>query len=341
MPAISVIMPVYNSEKYLRSAVDSVLKQTFQDFELILIDDGSKDGSSAICDEYGGKDSRVVVIHQKNGGICAARNKGLDEAKGEYLAFIDNDDVYDPALLADNYALSQQYQADIVKFGAIKTTLWENGRKEIVEKSVPELMVLDSNQLARKYVYLRNRRMFDNLWNGLYRTDFIRTNGIRFDESFLCGGDDQIFTMSLHLCNPVSVFNPRCYYNWLQREGHSTSLHYRESMPRENYLIFEKECQVFQKLQVPDISVLTIDAYGYLIGGYFNYILYKGCPLSKKEILKKMEEDIWYPLYQKYFYDVKDYRKEASSWQTRLGMWLIQNRWFSLWITLQKMKRKL
>lgn len=117
MPAISVIMPVYNSENYLRSAIDSVLNQTFRDFELILIDDGSKDGSGAICDEYGDKDSRVVVVHQENTGLCGARNRGLTMAQGEYLTFIDNDDLYMPTLLEDNYKLAVKHHAGMVKFG--------------------------------------------------------------------------------------------------------------------------------------------------------------------------------------------------------------------------------
>ena len=92
MPAVSVIVPVYKVEKYIHRCVDSILSQTFRDFELILVDDGSPDNCPAICDEYAAKDPRVVVIHQKNGGLSAARNAGLDLATGEYIAFVDSDD---------------------------------------------------------------------------------------------------------------------------------------------------------------------------------------------------------------------------------------------------------
>lgn len=91
-PKISCIVPVYNVEKYLRRCVDSILAQTFTDFELILVDDGSPDGCPAICDEYAEKDSRVRVIHQENKGVSAARNAGLDMARGEYVCFVDGDD---------------------------------------------------------------------------------------------------------------------------------------------------------------------------------------------------------------------------------------------------------
>ena len=90
--AISVIVPVYNTEKYLHRCVDSILAQTFTDFELLLIDDGSTDSSGAICDEYAQKDSRVRVFHKENGGVSSARNLGLDKAKGKWVTFVDSDD---------------------------------------------------------------------------------------------------------------------------------------------------------------------------------------------------------------------------------------------------------
>ena len=95
-PTISVIVPVYNAEKYLHRCIDSVLAQTYTDFELLLIDDGSKDQSGEICDEYAQKDARVRVFHQENGGVSSARNLGLDNAKGEWVTFVDSDDWAKP-----------------------------------------------------------------------------------------------------------------------------------------------------------------------------------------------------------------------------------------------------
>ena len=95
MPEISVIVPVYNVEEYLRPCIDSILEQTFTDFELILVDDGSPDRCGEICDEYEQIDKRIRVIHQENGGLSAARNAGLDVMSGEYVTFIDSDDLVD------------------------------------------------------------------------------------------------------------------------------------------------------------------------------------------------------------------------------------------------------
>ena len=91
-PKISIIVPVYNAERYLHRCIDSILAQTFRDFELLLIDDGSKDNSGYICDEYAEKDERVKVWHKENGGVSSARNVGLDNARGEWVTFADSDD---------------------------------------------------------------------------------------------------------------------------------------------------------------------------------------------------------------------------------------------------------
>ena len=102
-PKISVIIPVYNAESTLRRCVDSVLAQTFTDFECLLINDGSKDKSGEICDEYARKDSRVKVFHKENGGVSSARNVGLDNARGEWVSFVDSDDWVEGDILESMY----------------------------------------------------------------------------------------------------------------------------------------------------------------------------------------------------------------------------------------------
>jgi len=110
-PQISIIVPVYKVEDYLQRCIDSILEQTFTNWELILIDDGSPDKSGKICDEYAQRDNRVRVFHKENGGVSAARNEGLIQAKGEWITFIDSDDYVDKTFLED-FGLSR-YKADI------------------------------------------------------------------------------------------------------------------------------------------------------------------------------------------------------------------------------------
>ncbi|MGE8204569.1 glycosyltransferase family 2 protein [Heyndrickxia sp. NPDC080065] len=112
-PAISIIVPVYNEELYLKQCIDSILAQTFTNFELILVNDGSTDCSGDICDEYESKNSRVRVIHKNNGGLSSARNAGIKEAEGEYIGFIDSDDFIDENMYKNLYQLCQETNSDI------------------------------------------------------------------------------------------------------------------------------------------------------------------------------------------------------------------------------------
>lgn len=120
-PLISVIIPVYNMEKYLCQCVDSVLKQTYTNLEIILIDDGSTDASGRICDQYAEKDGRVVVIHKKNGGISSVRNAGLNRAEGDYICFVDSDDYITENLCETVVKVLQKERVDIVEFGITLT----------------------------------------------------------------------------------------------------------------------------------------------------------------------------------------------------------------------------
>ena len=113
-PSVTLIVPVYNVEKYLNRCIDSILNQTLEDFELILVDDGSKDNSGNICDEYMRKDRRVKVIHKENGGLSDARNSGIEISTGEYLSFIDSDDWVEKEFLETLYNNAIKYQAEIV-----------------------------------------------------------------------------------------------------------------------------------------------------------------------------------------------------------------------------------
>ncbi len=113
MPTISIIVPIYNVEKYLSRCIESIFAQSFVDFELILVDDGSSDRSGELCDEYAAKDSRIVVLHQENSGQAAARNKALDIAKGDYIAFVDSDDRIHPQYLEVLYQNVIEAGADI------------------------------------------------------------------------------------------------------------------------------------------------------------------------------------------------------------------------------------
>lgn len=116
MCRVSVIVPVYQVEAYLARCLDSLLAQTFEDFELILVNDGTRDGCPEIMNAYAAKDARIRILHKENGGLSSARNAGLDVAQGEYVAFVDSDDYVAPALLEDTVRAAEQSGADLVLF---------------------------------------------------------------------------------------------------------------------------------------------------------------------------------------------------------------------------------
>ena len=133
MPEISIIVPVYNTEKYLHRCIDSILAQTFTDFELILVDDGSSDNSPKICDEYAEKDKRVRVIHQENGGVSRARNIGIDNSCGTYLMFCDSDDYVDKRFCEVMHKCATEYPDDCIICNAWREDTYGNNRISIVE----------------------------------------------------------------------------------------------------------------------------------------------------------------------------------------------------------------
>lgn len=187
-PKISVIVPVYNVEKWLHRCIDSILAQTFTDFELLLIDDGSTDASGAICDEYAQRDSRVRVFHKPNGGVSSARNLGLDNAQGEWIAFCDSDDLVLPKWL-DNYRIGITGDAVMVSQGMIMK--WNHGAHEECERSyrIGESFVRDT-PIALTLLFENNLGGY--IGNKFYKNELIQNRGVRFREWVVCQ-EDEIF----------------------------------------------------------------------------------------------------------------------------------------------------
>lgn len=135
-PLISIIVPVYNVEKYLTNSIKSLMKQSYKNIEIILVDDGSSDNSGKICDELSKEDSRIIVIHKKNGGVSSARNAGIENAKGAYLCFIDGDDYVTTDYVKDMLDASEKYGTDISTTNQFQ--IWDSGKKvELFKKNYP------------------------------------------------------------------------------------------------------------------------------------------------------------------------------------------------------------
>lgn len=220
---VSVIMPVYNTGMILRQTIDSVLAQSFEDFELLLIDDGSTDGSGVICDSYALKDSRIRVIHKKNGGICSARNTGLQLSRGEYITFCDHDDLYLPGLLKAETDAAQEYCADMIVVGKRREE-----QNCTIESKFSFLYTQD--EIKAHLLDILESSALGCVWNVLYKKSILRD--ITFNEQYKVGHEDYIFNMTVLQKAKIIYAMPTVYYVHIVRENISTSAKiYKEAIP--------------------------------------------------------------------------------------------------------------
>ncbi len=220
MPFVSVIMPVYNVERYLRESIESVLNQTYKDFELILVDDGSPDKSPSICDEYAEKDSRVIVIHKKNGGLSSARNEGIEIAGGEYLYMIDSDDQIDPATLELSVAKAKKTSADLIIVGVSVHQIENDVEKSVTNINRPEF-ILNEHELKDSLHMLIEQGMYKYAWDKLYRKDCIIKNKVRYNKFYDRVCEDTVFLYDLFPYLTCVATVPQICYHYMIRDNQS------------------------------------------------------------------------------------------------------------------------
>jgi glycosyltransferase involved in cell wall biosynthesis len=221
---VSIIIPVYNAERFLSRCVDSVLAQTQTDIQLILVDDGSVDKSGRICDTYAEKDGRVQVIHQKNAGVSAARNAGLDAAKGEYICFVDADDTLEPNMLAYTTTAAFTNGADLVLFDPF---VHEQGSNTV---SVDSMFFFEKSIGVKKDDITPEclRFMAGTVWRVLYKRELLEKNELRFDTSLPLSEDRMFNIMAMGCCEKLYYLREPLYHYWIN--SNSAVRKYRENM---------------------------------------------------------------------------------------------------------------
>ena len=219
MCKISVIMPVYQAERYLKDAVNSVLAQSFTDFELLMIDDGSTDGSPQICDSLATQDARIRVIHQSNSGVSAARNKGIAMAKGEYISFVDADDLVRPNMLEVLYQNACEHGADISCCGLVQVDL--KGDNHTQYCTGERVLVHDMEYLIRQFfinpVY---KEVLYGAYNKIIRAEIVKSVG--FDTRFGIAEDLLFGFMCIERAKTFYLDN-QGLYTYVNREGSLTT----------------------------------------------------------------------------------------------------------------------
>jgi glycosyltransferase involved in cell wall biosynthesis len=231
IPDASLIVPVYQSACYLPDFIRSLVKQKNRNIEILLVDDGSTDGSGEICDRYAEQDTRIHVIHQKNQGTGAARNAGMDAAKGRYLYFCDPDDRVDGNLIHDNVKLADETGADMVTFCYRVEQADRSGTHVQIEKKQFSKSAVIGGQEFWKH-FREEYAAGGCVWNRMFRRSMIEKHHLRMNQQ--TKGEDTAFLYRIYAIPPaVTVYNPEQYYTYVKREGSLSTTAHPQRMEEE------------------------------------------------------------------------------------------------------------
>ena len=259
MKKISVIIPIYNVEKYLKRCIESIIKQTYSNLEIILVDDGSPDGCAKICDEYKNKDERIVVIHKKNGGLSDARNAGLKVATGEIISYIDSDDYVDLDMYEKMTKAMEEKNADIVVCGT--NIDYEDGHTKV--KCEKEEKSFNREEAL---IELNSFKSFDMaVWNKLYKREVV--DKIEFPVG---KKSEDYFVMYQYFARAkkVVIIN-QAKYHYFQRSNSIS----RGKNVTHDYIEGSKSQKEFFKKNFPDLNYVGNTAYAFsYIATYNRYI---------------------------------------------------------------------
>ena len=280
---ISVIIPVYNVEKYLKRCLDSVVNQTYKNLEIILIDDGSTDKSGNICDEYAAKDKRIIVIHKENGGLSDARNKGLDICTGDYISFIDSDDWIENGFY--EYVVNNVKDNDLLIFDYYitngKNSKWIKYKNTEVELSKEKCLIELAKAKLQSYTC-----------NKIYKLDLF--DNIRFPKGRNYE-DQAIIHLIIDKCNKIRYYDKAFYYYYQNPNGITYTVNYKNY---RDFLYVNILRGRFLKKKYPEIYEYHLNyiysAIAKLCWLYFNKKEYKiRYIFLKKIVLKKLKNNLF------------------------------------------------
>lgn len=298
MEKLSIIVPVYNVEKYIEKCILSLLNQTYKNLEIILIDDGSTDKSGKICDIYSEKDERIKVIHKNNEGVGKARNTGIKSATGKYITFVDPDDWVDVEAY-ENIISKFNNEVEAVFYSNVEEYEPETGREVIVRE--PDVSGIVSGKDALTHAITKSRfGYYTSVWNKVFIRESILNINIYF-ENYLISEDELWLVNVLPLLKKVYLL-PEPYYHWLQRTG---------SALNEDRTYEKWRSMLDAKIKIAETACLYNEELSLILEGRiyndtFQAIL-KSYLLNNKEITK----EFFYKLkkYEKSFYNSKEFSK--------------------------------
>ncbi|MCA1320225.1 glycosyltransferase family 2 protein [Bacillus tianshenii] len=286
MVKVSIIVPAFNVEKYLHECLDSLINQTLGDIEVILINDGSTDMTTSICDAYADKDNRIKVIHQENGGLSNARNRGIQLAQGEFIIFVDGDDWIDNDTCEKAYELAIKNKADSIIFCSISEYGTKSVKKDIFDEnniSFEKIDIRDSlfkGMIGLEKDKLRNPERIDRLipaWGKLYNTRIIKDNNIKFIDLSRIPSECQLFNMEYYYYSEKTIYVKDHYYHYRRDNNASLTKSYKKGL-LEKWLNWAEYVDEFcsNKNIKEDIA-----------NAYYNRICFSVIPLGRNCELKR------------------------------------------------------
>jgi len=226
MDKISIIIPIYNVEPYIKKCLDSVINQTYANLEIICVNDGSTDASGKICDEYAKKDSRVKVFHKINGGVSSAKNLGLKNITGKYVGFMDADDWIEPDMYEILHKSAQEKNVPIIIANYFKDT--DAGSTSMINKArIPDDVISTENMLLFPLKRDYYMGFCGYLWNKLFSSDIFLSNGLHFNEKINYAEDVLLYTEAIITGKYIGIYIDKPLYHYYQRVGsisHSESI---------------------------------------------------------------------------------------------------------------------
>lgn len=277
---ISIIVPIYNVERYIKQCINSIVRQSYKNIEVILIDDGSKDNSGIICDYYSTKYKQVKVIHKENEGVSVARNIGIELSIGKYITFIDADDFVEPTYVESLYKQCVDKNADLSICGAIDI----DDKNKIIKTSIEYSKLVDVQEAIKE---LLNEKYYSSVvWAKMYRRDLFKN--IKFNKDIKIAEDLDVLYRVIDRCNLINIDTSKKLYYYRNRENSATTANYNNDWNNEIKIC--EDIISFIKNKYPDILYFAIKRYIRINVTCINKIMKNN--LNKKEELIELQNNI-------------------------------------------------